>query len=202
MFNDKWRRASACLFLIILAARLCSLKNNVYIRAEMKIRKATYDDMPVLMQIFEHAKSIMRASGNMHQWGNGYPSQEIVRGDIDAGVCNVLCESDGCIVATMAFIPGPDPAYSVIEGGEWLNDEPYCVIHRIAVAAEGKGCARRMLDWAFERAGTVRIDTHRDNAIMHHILRSYGFAFYGVIHLANGDPRDAYQLTRPGANSF
>ena len=164
----------------------------------MKIRKATYDDIPVLMQLFEHAKEIMRASGNMHQWGNGYPSVEIVRGDIDAGACHVLCSSDGSIAATMAFIPGPDPAYSVIEGGEWLNNEPYYVIHRIAVAAAGKGCARLMLDWAFERTGTVRIDTHRDNVIMHHILRSYGFSFCGVIHLANGDPRDAYQLTRRG----
>ena len=161
----------------------------------MHIRKATYEDIPALMHIFECAKGIMRASGNMHQWGSGYPSEEIVCKDIDAGVCYVMCDDD-TIVATMAFIPGPDPTYSVIEGGAWPNNEPYHVIHRIAVAVPGRGCARSLLDWAFERADTVRIDTHRDNLIMHHILRSYGFEYCGVIYLANGDPRDAYLLSK------
>ena len=161
----------------------------------MNIRKATYNDIPTLMHIFERAKAIMRASGNMHQWGSGYPSEEIVRNDITAGVCYVLCSDDG-ILATMAFIPGPDPTYSVIEGGAWLNDEPYHVIHRIAVAVPGNGCARRLLDWAFEHCSTLRIDTHHDNVIMHHILRSYGFECCGIIHLANGDPRDAYQRSK------
>ena len=165
---------------------------SFYFTVYMNIRKATYNDIPALMHIFECAKGIMRASGNMHQWGCGYPSEEIVKKDIDAGVCYVMCDDDA-IVATMSFIPGPDPTYSVIEGGAWLNDEPYHVIHRIAVAVPGKGCARRLLDWAFERTGTVRIDTHRDNVIMHHILRTYGFEYCGVIYLANGDQRDAYQ---------
>jgi hypothetical protein len=163
----------------------------------MYIRKATYDDIPALMQLFEHAKAIMRASGNMSQWGSGYPSEETVRGDIGREVCYVASDSaDGEIEATMAFIPGPDPTYSVIKGGAWLNDEPYHVIHRIAVVAPGKGYAHRLLDWAFVHCTTVRIDTHRDNIIMRHILRKYGFTYCGVIYLANGDARDAYQLTK------
>ena len=162
----------------------------------MNIRNATYDDIPALMHIFECAKGIMRASGNMHQWGNGYPSEEIVKRDIDSGACHVLCDESGNILATVAFIPGPDPTYSYIEGGAWLNDDPYYVIHRIAVTAPGKSCARTMFDWAFERTNTVRIDTHRDNVIMHHILQKYGFQRCGVIYLANGDARDAYQLTK------
>ena len=163
----------------------------------MYIRKATHDDIPALMRLFERAKEIMRASGNLHQWGAGYPSVDVVHGDIERGVCYVVTNDvDGEIEATMAFIPGPDPTYSYIEGGAWLNDNPYHVIHRIAVAAPGKGYAHRLLDWAFERTETVRIDTHRDNVIMHHILRKYGFSYCGVIYLANGDARDAYQLTR------
>lgn len=139
----------------------------------------------------------MRASGNLHQWGVGYPSVEVVQCDIEQGVCYVATDgADGEIEATMAFIPGPDSTYSYIEDGAWLNDEPYHVIHRIAVAAPGKGYARRLLDWAFERAGTVRIDTHRDNVIMRHILKEYGFEYCGVIYLANGDARDAYQLSK------
>ena len=160
------------------------------------IRKATHDDIPALMRLFECAKGIMRASGNLHQWGVGYPSVEVVRRDVEQGVCYVATDDmEGEIEATMAFIPGPDPTYSYIESGAWLNDDPYHVIHRIAVARPGKGYARHMLNWAFERAGTVRIDTHSDNVIMHHILQKYGFLRCGVIYLANGDARDAYQLT-------
>lgn len=159
------------------------------------IRKATYSDIPVLMEIFRNARGIMRASGNMNQWNDTYPSEETVKKDIDEGACMVLCD-DGRIIATMAFIPGPDPTYAEIHDGEWLDDKPYHVIHRIAVNEPGHNAARRLLDWSFARTGTIRIDTHEDNVIMHHILKKYGFFRCGTIFLANGDPRVAYQLTR------
>lgn len=166
----------------------------------MKIRQATYGDMEALMEIFEGAKRIMRASGNLQQWNDGYPSRDVVMRDIEAGHCYVMCEATdadqtGRIIGTMALIPGPDPTYSYIEG-EWPGDEPYYVIHRIATAAPGKNVARAMFDWAFEhistKSSTIRIDTHRDNCIMKHILTKYGFKMCGVIYLADGAPRDAY----------
>ena len=163
----------------------------------MKIRQATYEDMEALMEIFAAAKQIMRASGNMHQWNDSYPSREVVMRDIDRGHCYVMCENES-IIGTMALIPGPDPTYSYIEG-EWPGDEPYYVIHRIATAAPGRNVAKRMYDWAFEHilengCNVIRIDTHRDNCIMKHILTKYGFTMCGVIYLADGAPRDAYYL--------
>ena len=156
------------------------------------IRKATYDDLPVLMDVFRKARGIMRSSGNMHQWNDGYPSENIVRKDIDNGNCYVLCD-DGEVVATMAFIPGPDPTYAEIYDGGWLSDAPYHVIHRIAVAEPGHNAAKALLDWGFVQTGSIRIDTHKDNVIMHHVLSKYGFTHCGMILLANGDPREAYQ---------
>ena len=156
------------------------------------IRKATYDDLPVLMDVFRKARGIMRSSGNMNQWNDGYPSEAVVRMDIDNGHCVVLCE-EGEVVATMAFIPGPDPTYAEIYDGGWLSDAPYHVIHRIAVAEPGHNAAKALLDWGFGQAGSIRIDTHKDNVIMHHVLSKYGFTHCGVILLANGDPREAYQ---------
>ena len=161
------------------------------------IRKATHDDIPALMRLFECAKGIMRASGNLHQWGVGYPSVEVVSGDIERGVCYVATDGvDGEIEATMAFIPGPDPTYSYIEGS-WPDERPYYAIHRIATAAPGRNVAKALFDWAFEHIAelgyeVIRIDTHRDNCIMKHILTKYGFTMCGVIYLENGDPRDAY----------
>ena len=156
------------------------------------IRRATYDDVPVLMDVFRKARGIMRSSGNMNQWNDGYPSEAVVRKDIDNGHCVVLCE-EGEVVATMAFIPGPDPTYAEIYDGGWLSDEPYHVIHRIAVAEPGHNAAKALLDWGFGQAGSIRIDTHKDNVIMQHVLSKYGFTHCGMILLANGDPREAYQ---------
>ena len=175
----------------------------------MHIRQATYCDIDRLMVIFDNAKAIMRNSGNMEQWNGCYPSVEVVRSDIDAGNCFVLCDSkvtgsdqheDGEIIGTMALIPGPDSTYGYIEG-QWDNDEPYYVIHRIATYAPGRNTAVKMLDWAFShiegnRCRTIRIDTHKDNCIMKHILTGYGFNMCGVIYLTDGAARDAYQLTK------
>ena len=168
----------------------------------MHIRKATYEDIPGLMQIFASAREIMRESGNRNQWNDTYPSEEIVRNDIDREVSYVLCDEEGGIAAAMAFIPGPDPTYKVIYEGEWPDEHPYYVIHRIAAGKPGQDAARQLFDWASEnlpdlmtpegRPRSIRIDTHRDNAIMHHVLTKYGFTRCGVILLANGDARDAY----------
>ena len=92
----------------------------------------------------------------------------------------------------MAFIPGPDPTYTHIEG-QWPNDAPYYVIHRIAAIEPGHKAADTLFDWAFTQTDCIRIDTHKDNVIMHHILTRYGFTHCGIIYLANGDPREAYQ---------
>jgi len=32
--------------------------------------------MPMIMQVMESAKKIMQVSGNLHQWGAGYPSSQ------------------------------------------------------------------------------------------------------------------------------
>ena len=60
----------------------------------MHIRQATYNDIDRLMIIFDKAKAIMRNSGNMEQWNGSYPTVEVVRGDIDAGNCFVLCDGE------------------------------------------------------------------------------------------------------------
>lgn len=162
----------------------------------MDIRQATFSDLESLMKVFESAKKIMRSSGNLHQWNDGYPSVDVVRRDIESGICFVACE-DNDILGTMALICGPEPTYSYIEG-KWPDDAPYYVIHRLAASSPGRNLAQKMLDWAFNhitqrQCDTIRIDTHRDNCIMKHILAGYGFTMCGVIYLESGDPRDAYE---------
>ena len=162
------------------------------------IRKATFEDMPALMELFRSAREIMRASGNIHQWGDDYPSEEIVRKDIEDGVCYVLCDqklNEERIIATMAFMPGPEPTYAKIYEGQWTDESPYHVIHRIAAIEPGNNAAQELLTWTLCQADNIRIDTHKDNVIMKHILEKEGYTHCGRIYLENGVPREAYQTS-------
>lgn len=157
----------------------------------MIVRTAQIEDLSAIMTVLEAAKGIMRRSGNTGQWVNGYPSEEVIRNDIAHAYGKVL-EADGQVVAYFAFIPSPDPTYSYIEGGSWLNDAPYHVVHRIASVPEVHGVFRAIMDWCFSQDVNIRVDTHRDNHIMQHCLTQYGFSYCGIIYLLSGDERLAY----------
>ena len=159
----------------------------------MTIRPAQTNDLSDIMAVLEAAKGIMRASGNAGQWVGGYPSEEIILQDINRGYGQVVV-ADGRIAGYFAFIPSPEPTYAEIFNGAWLDDSlPYHVVHRIGSYPEIHGVFRAIMDWCFERDGNIRIDTHRDNRIMQHNILKYGFQYCGIIHLATGDERLAYQ---------
>lgn len=157
------------------------------------IREAQSTDVPAIMQVMEAAKSIMRQSGNMHQWGAGYPSEAVIESDMAQHGAMVI-EDDGTIVAYFAFLPSPDPTYYHIYEGQWTDDTlPYHVVHRIASTPEAHGIFNSMMDYCTTHERNLRVDTHRDNTIMQHNLLKHGFTYCGIIHLANGDERLAYQ---------
>ena len=157
-----------------------------------RIREAIMTDIPAIMPVIDAAREMMHASGNTHQWINGYPSEEVIKADIAFDGGFVVTE-DELIVAYFAFLPAPEPTYEKIYEGAWLNDEPYYVIPRLASWPDVHGIWDSVLKWAFERTRTLRVDTHRDNHIMQHNILKHGFTYCGIIHLASGDERLAYQ---------
>ena len=160
----------------------------------LHIRQSTLADLPQLMQMADNSRKIMRATGNMHQWTNGYPSEEVFKNDIQHGNSYLIENSDRTAAATFACIPSPEPTYAKIYKGQWLNDSlPYYIIHRIATMPQQKGIFKAILEYCWTRTTNLRIDTHRDNAIMRHLLQKHGFKYCGIIHLENGDERLAYQ---------
>lgn len=158
------------------------------------IRKASLPkDSERLMEVFAAAKDIMAADGNTNQWTDGYPSLDIVQSDIEKDGGFVV-EDDGKIVAYFAFLPSPEPTYDKIYDGKWLdNSKPYHVVHRIASFPEAHGIFKSIMEFCFANERNIRIDTHRDNKIMQHNIEKHGFKYCGIIHLANGDERLAYQ---------
>lgn len=162
----------------------------------LTIRTATLQDLPAIKQVLRAGRNIMLESGNLNQWPEGYPTEEMVRADIGPGYGKVM-EEDGAVMAYFACIPSPDPTYAVIEGGNWLDDrKPYYVIHRIAKLPQAHGVFRAMMSFLDGITDNIRIDTHKDNHIMQHNLAQYGFSYCGIIHIASGAERLAYQRLR------
>lgn len=160
----------------------------------MIIRKAQHQEIEEIMNIYSSAQIFMAQNGNATQWGTTYPERELIENDINSGKLYVCTENDR-IACVFYYARENDPTYSIIYDGAWTNDAPYGVVHRIASSRIVKGAARFCLDWAYSQCNSLRIDTHRDNKPMQHLLTSLGFKYCGIIHLANGDERLAFQKT-------
>jgi len=157
------------------------------------IREAQPSDMADIMIVMEAAKKIMRQSGNMYQWGEGYPSKAVITADMEKHGGFVVVD-DGKVVGYFAFLKSPEPTYARIYEGKWLDDEePYHVIHRIASYPDAHGIFSSIMDFCFSHDSNIRIDTHRDNKIMQHNIAKHGFTYCGIISLVSGDERLAYQ---------
>ena len=127
--------------------------------------------------------------------GAGHDGKNVVTGsdenrsDVMPGVTGHLSTH---IVAYFALLPSPEPTYAHIDGA-WLTDEPYGVIHRIASYPEVHGIFSAIIDFASARYPHLRIDTHRDNRIMQHLIDMAGFSYCGIIWLEDGTERLAYE---------
>ena len=157
------------------------------------IREARPFDMAEIMKVVAAAKQIMRQSGNQHQWIDGYPSQAVIAHDMEVGGGFVVTD-DERVVGYFAYLPSPEPTYGYIEGDGWLNDTlPDHVVHRIASYPDVHQVFADIMAFCFAHEDNIRIDTHRDNAIMRHNIVKHGFTYCGIIYLASGDERLAYQ---------
>lgn len=165
----------------------------------MILRKAVLEDGKSVAQLYEEAKSFLRAQG-VDQWQDGYPNEETFRGDVAEGNAWVL-EEEGQVVATAYLGIGQEPTYAKIYEGAWAADPAeYAFLHRIAVAGscKGKGAPGmffRQLEKQARDQGlsVVRGDTHRDNRIMQRVMEKNGLTYRGIIYLEDGSPRLAYE---------
>lgn len=167
----------------------------------MVIRQATTADIDAIMAAIADAQALLKSCG-VDQWQDGYPTAEIIRDDVARGESFVLC-SKGKVVATAVISFAGEPTYKSIEG-EWLNSQPYAVIHRLAIrsSARGKGYAKALFHFAEQlchkqHITNLRVDTHADNRIMQSLLSTLGYTFCGTITLLSGAKRIALQRTIP-----
>ncbi len=157
----------------------------------MEVRQSILENIDEIMAIYAHARLEMIKNGNPNQWKNYHPPVEEVIKEINEKKHFSIFENKE-IVGVFSLIFGEDPTYKYIENGQWLNNEPYATIHKIASSNKVKGIFKFAIDYAFSRIDNVRIDTHLDNKIMFHLLEEYGFTYCGTIYLKNQEPREAF----------
>ncbi|MGN1165791.1 MAG: GNAT family N-acetyltransferase [Lachnospiraceae bacterium] len=158
----------------------------------MNIRKSVMSDLPELERIYAYAREQMKKNGNPDQWGEKWPPVSDIVKDIEDSVGYTI-ENDGRICGAFMFFIGEEPTYQVIEDGEWLNNEPHGVIHRVASDGTQRGIVDLIVDYCNLTIPNLRIDTHHDNHIMQHLLEKNGFTKCGIIHVGDGSARIAYQ---------
>ena len=164
----------------------------------MELIRTTEQDIPSVMEIIRAGQRYFRQA-NIYQWVNNYPNEDIIKKDILKGYSYVLVH-EGKIVATAAVAFDGEPTYEKIYDGNWLTDEEYGVIHRIAVAEElkGQGVAGELLKKVEElcrerQVRSIKIDTHEDNKPMQRLMEKNGFVYCGVIYLESGSKRIAFE---------
>ena len=166
-------------------------------KTKYHIRKATSGDIDVILKMFDHSRSVMRADGNTNQWV-GYPTRADVEADVRRGVSFLIENSKlKIVIGTFALVPGEEPTYGYIDHGRWISPtRPYCTLHRLAAMPHTSGIAAAAFAFAKGQSDYLRVDTHATNRPMRHIIEREGFVKSGIIYMPDGGPRDAYEWWR------
>lgn len=155
---------------------------------------AKQEDLPGIEEIYAYARQFMARTGNPHQWGTSHPPVAQLKADIEQGKLFAV-KAEGRLCGVFYFALEEDPTYGQIFEGGWHWDHPYGVIHRIASDGSG-GILRAAVDFGFAKTEYLRIDTHEDNRVMQKALEKAGFQKCGIIYIADGSPRIAYDLRK------
>ena len=156
------------------------------------VRDALPEDLVRIEEIYAYARAFMASHGNPNQWGKTNPPHDWLVDDIEKKLLHVIEDESG-IHGVFYFYIGEDPTYGVIEDGAWHSNATYGTIHRIASDGCG-GIQRTAVVFCKGFSNHIRIDTHHDNIVMQNAVAKLGFVRSGIIHLANGSPRIAYEL--------
>lgn len=156
------------------------------------IRNADLSDLKEIMDIYEYARKFMKQTGNRNQWANKFPPESLIKEDIEKKQLYII-EKSGFICGVFAFIIGNDPTYSIIKNGEWLSYEKYGTVHRVASNGKSKGIFNEIITFCESKINHLRIDTHKDNKIMQHLIEKNGFYKCGIIYVTDGTPRFVYE---------
>lgn len=162
------------------------------------IRKAVQDDADAIWNILSQAIEKRKSEGS-EQWQDGYPNPTVIKNDIDKGYGLVCENNERDIIAYVALIFDTEPAYEQLEG-RWLShNQPYAVIHRLAVSQRKK--IKGLATWIMQEIEnictaqgifSIKVDTNFDNAGMLRVFEKLGYTYCGEVYF-RGSARKAFE---------
>lgn len=166
----------------------------------MNFRKSVKADVDQIMKIIKQAQDYFKQQ-DIDQWQNNYPNEDVINNDI-ANKDSYVLEKDGSIVATAVISFEKEKTYEKICDGQWVTNNDYAVIHRIAVddTYKGSGFSNIIIKNAEEMCiekgiKSIKVDTHEENKSMQKFLKKNNFKYCGVIYLEDGAKRVAFEKT-------
>lgn len=160
------------------------------------LTKAMPGDEALCMEIIADGRQFQQEQGFV-QWTEAYPALPDIAEDIAAGKGYLLREGDTVLGYLCLDFDG-EPAYAGITEGSWRWEEPYGVVHRLALnrAGRGRGLSSRVFALVEERCREqgityLRLNTGLQNSRMQHILEKNGFTRRGII-VFKGSQKYAY----------
>jgi len=108
------------------------------------------------------------------------------------------------VIGTVAVSFDGEKTYENIYEGEWLSNDKYAVIHRMAVDNNYKGNGiSSVMNKNIEEmclisdVHSIKVDTHKENSSMQKMLKKNGYKYCGIIHLLDGNERIAFEKLLP-----
>jgi ribosomal protein S18 acetylase RimI-like enzyme len=164
----------------------------------MEFRKAIESDANSIMNIIKQAQASLKENG-VDQWQDNYPNLTTIMNDIKSQNGYVLL-IDNKLVGTVAVSFDGETTYESIFEGEWISNDKYAVIHRIAVDVSYKelGVATRIINniqklTIDKGIQSIKVDTHEDNLSMQKLLNKNKFKYCGIIYLEDKSKRLAFE---------
>ncbi|HIW89385.1 MAG TPA: GNAT family N-acetyltransferase [Candidatus Ligilactobacillus excrementipullorum] len=155
----------------------------------MKLNRAKMSDLDQIIEILADGRDQLAEKG-VDQWQGDYPSREHVKYDIEHGFAFLAESTDHETIGALSLVTAPDHSYDQLHG-KWLVDTTaYIVIHRVAIHSNhgGHGYATQLFEKVIEEVeqnhpeiDSIRIDTHKNNGAMQHVIAKTGFEKVGEL---------------------
>lgn len=166
----------------------------------MEFRKAVEEDVNSIMDIIKQAQEHFREKG-ISQWQNNYPNIETVKKDVSDRNGYVLL-NDNNVIGTVVVTFDGEKNYESIYKGQWISNNQFAVIHRIAVDTNYKGLGLasiiiKNIEEICSNNGvhSIKVDTHKENLAMQKLLQKNRFQYCGIIYLEDNSERIAFEKT-------
>ncbi len=160
----------------------------------MELMKATETDLEELLALYQRAADQMKAEG-LEQWHWGiYPSERMIRDDVEKGLMYIQ-RVDGALAGAVALFDGTgEPEYDAVSWTGGLNP---IYFHRLVIdpPMQGAGMAGGMLDDLLQmvrREGydCIRCDTAINNKRAMRLYEKMGFRPCGYIQWDNSGEKN------------